>query len=231
MARASWLIGVMINSASAGELKKRTKVIASFAMAAIGERALPGTKGRTDTDVDHAEIPTPCSIWPSLQSKPARGQATVLKRPHNVFTRRCPPKRARPACLGMPAATWPWWPSATARTRAAASAQAGRPSASACKRAAASAQARWGAASLGRRGRFAVGVAAGGLRVFVNLRSFFVASSSFFFSASRSAASTLPLTASAKRSTQRAGVGRGQHQQHLAATMQQTCFQKPTCAP
>ena len=53
----------------------------------------------------------------------------------------------RPACgLGMPAAPWPWWPSATARKRAAASAQAGRHSAMARERAAASAQARWGTA-------------------------------------------------------------------------------------
>ena len=72
-----------------------------------------------------------------------------------------------PACgLGMPAAPRPCWPSATAHKRAAASAQTGRPSATARTRAAASAQARWGAASLGQRGWFGVGVAAGGLRFF-----------------------------------------------------------------
>ena len=60
--------------------------------------------------------------------------------------------------------------------------------------------ARLGAASLGRRGRFAVGVAAGGLRFFFRLRFFFLSSFSCFhvFSASRSAAFTLPLAASLK---------------------------------
>ena len=64
-------------------------------------------------------MPTPCSIWPSLQSKPARGQATILKRPHIVAPVAIRQNTCRPACgLGTPAAPWPRWPSATARARA-----------------------------------------------------------------------------------------------------------------
>ena len=141
-------------------------------------------------------------------AKPARGQATIFTPTGNVAPIIAVRQNAWPRHARSPVALVALSNRAHALylPRASALLQAPKRAGPQQRRASALLQARkarWGAASLGRRGRFAVGVAAGGLRFLFHLLFFLLVLLLllFFFSAPRAAAFALPLAATAKLST------------------------------